>query len=461
MEPTDNAISSPSNTGAEPQHTGRGNFSLKPAGRSKAINKTIIFAIAGGVLLVIILGVTFAALVISSMDKAEPVVDESSVKAAPVLQEGTHKDDSMEAAMDKMLKTPPPEATAAETDTSSPAVAPDSPGNPTTADHRQSVSQSPEASETAYESTDSPYAQPQQQEEQLFAKINRFESTGMSAGSGVSSGSPYTGVSAGDGATGGTEQETQLRQFINEDPAELARKLASGSGASSSDTGGLSGSGGGSLLDNLGGNQYAMTRARLAPDQRFLLKRRTSFQCVLDTGIRTDYPGFVECHLYQPLYSSDGSVILARAGAQFYGEQKVEVKAGQSSVFTTWTEMETSTGRPGERPVRASLNGLGTDAMGRSGTDAEVDNHWGKRIGGAVLLSTFKDVLNGGMNAASKNNNNQFTFNNTESSTEDLASKVLESTIGIPPTAWVKPGTVINIIVAQDIDFSSVYKTRH
>lgn len=451
MEPTeiDNSISGGGpEPVANPPQAGRGDFSLKPAGRRKGISRMVFFAIGGGVLFVVVLGSLFTYAVISSMDKADPIIDESSVKAAPVLQQENRKDDSMAAAMDKLLGSKPPPAAEA------PATPPPPEDQSSEKAAEPNVANNPASgSDEAYRNNDNPYAQPQQ-EEQLFSKINRFESTGMSAGGGG-----YATASAGGDTAGSNEQEARLRQFINADPNELARNIANGTGASASGPGGLSGNGGGSLLDNLDGNQYAMTKARLAPDPKFLLRRRTSFQCVLDTGIRTDYPGFVECHLMQPLYSSDGSVILARAGAQLFGEQKIEVKAGQSSVFTTWNELETSPARPGDRSVRASLNGLGTDPLGRSGTDAEIDNHWGKRIGGAVMLSTFKDVLNGGMNALSKNNN-QFTFNNTENSTEDLATKVLESTIGIPPTAYVNPGTVINVIVAQDIDFTSVYKTR-
>ncbi|CAH0298171.1 hypothetical protein WB91_08580 [bacteria symbiont BFo1 of Frankliniella occidentalis] len=452
MERTENSISggAADTAAGEAKPVGRGDFSLKPAGRRKGTTKMLVLAIGGGVLFVIVVGALFTWAVISSMAKAEPEIDENSVKPAPVMQQEARKDDSMGDAMDRVLgagaqETAPPADTTA---------APESQKSASTQTTAGSASGTSDYADSSNQNTN---AQPQQ-EEQLFAKINRFESTGLSAGSG-GGGMAYSNPAAGGDSAGGSDQEAKLRQFINADPSELARNLANNAGGVGTGTGGLSGSGGGSLLDNLGGNQYAMTRAILAPEQKFLLRKRTSFQCVLDTGIRTDYPGFVECHLTQPLYSSDGSVILARAGATFYGEQKVEVKAGQSSVFTTWTDMETSTGRPGERPVRASLNGLGTDPMGRSGTDAEVDNHWKQRIGGAVLLSTFKDVLNGGVNAMSKNSN-QFTFNNTENSTEDLASKVLESTIGIPPTAWVNPGTVINIVVAQDMDFTTVYKTR-
>ncbi|MCR8998746.1 TrbI/VirB10 family protein [Rahnella perminowiae] len=175
--------------------------------------------------------------------------------------------------------------------------------------------------------------------------------------------------------------------------------------------------------------------------------------------MKTDYPGFTKCTLTMPLYSADGSVILARAGAELRGEQKVEVRTGQSSVFTSWTELETPTAGNGPS-VLTQLNGLGTDAMGRSGTDAEIDNHWGQKVGGALMLSLFKDTTSNFAKRASGSSGDN-NYGNTESTTEDMASKVLDANINIAPTGYVKPGTVINVIVAQDIDFSSVYTTRN
>ncbi|ECY2548815.1 TrbI/VirB10 family protein [Salmonella enterica] len=206
-------------------------------------------------------------------------------------------------------------------------------------------------------------------------------------------------------------------------------------------------------LSNLRGTSYASTSAYMSPDRKFLLKRKSNLRCALYTGVKTDHPGFVKCILTQPLYSADGSVILAEAGAELDGEQKVEIKPGQSSVFTTWTDLETSVG------VRASLNALGTGAMGESGTNAYVDNHYGQRFGGAVMLSFIQDAFASAANAT-KNNNSTYSFDNSESNAESMATKALDSSINIPPTGYVLPGTVINVIVAQDVDFSSVFKTR-
>jgi type IV secretion system protein VirB10 len=60
---------------------------------------------------------------------------------------------------------------------------------------------------------------------------------------------------------------------------------------------------------------------------------------------------------------------------------------------------------------------------------------------------------------ATQKNNSSFTFNNSESTANNMASKVLDNYINITSTGYVPPAQVINVIVAQDIDFSSVFKT--
>ncbi|WP_322100190.1 TrbI/VirB10 family protein, partial [Pseudomonas aeruginosa] len=53
-----------------------------------------------------------------------------------------------------------------------------------------------------------------------------------------------------------------------------------------------------------------------------------------------------------------------------------------------------------------------------------------------------------------------YTVNNTESSVENMADRALENSINIPPTAYILPGTVMTVVVARDIDFSTVFENR-
>lgn len=417
--------------------TGQGGFSLKGAGRKKTFDKRIVVAIAVGVVIAILLSASIVIFALNSRGNKEIVIDESRVKDAAVLQGERKKDGSMDTLMDEQAKLA---AQQASTPLSSPDPAPSS-VNDTAAKGEKA----PPAATVVVSPQVTASDRPERREESLFSPIARFDASGLNSGSG--GGSDAYGRSPAD--AGQDPEEARLRAFADADTQEEVRKLTGGAGGVS-----VAGRGRGSLLEtSLGGTEYVTAKARLAPPPRYLLKRRTNFQCVLYTAIRTDYPGFVSCRLTRPLYSADGSVILAEAGAELTGEQSVEMKAGQRSVFTSWTELETAPG------VRASLNGLGTDAMGRSGTDAYIDNHYGQRFGGAVMLSFIKDALVSAANAT-KQSGNGYNVSNSEHNAEDMATKALENSINIPPTGYVLPGTVLNVIVAQDIDFSSVYTTR-
>lgn len=452
VTPVADAIESPGAATARSQ-AARGDFSLKPAGRKKGGAKIIILIVGGFLLLAVLLIGLLAYFVLRNPDGETPI-DESKVKAAPLLQMGRNADNAMTDTMGRInAASGGKKADAAQPGNA--AVAPAPASTPQTTNNKDNSIQTG----TTYAPVDSPPSQPvQRPEETMFTPISRFDSSGMSSGSGGGGG----GVSTGAGTSaGGDDQDARLKAFINADPNELARNLVNASGgAAGGGSGGLSGGGGGSLLDNLNGTQYGATVAKLAPPGKYRLKKYTSFQCTLINGIKTDYPGFTKCSLTMPLYSADGSVILARAGAELRGEQKVELKGGQSSVFTSWTELETSVAGSSQS-VLTQLNGLGTDAMGRSGTDAEIDNHWGQKIGGALMLSTFQDALSNYSKRLSGDGGGSNNYTNTENTTEDMASKVLDANINIAPTGYVKPGTVINVIVAQDIDFSRVYTTRN
>ncbi len=401
----------------EPQ----GSFSLRPAGRKKPINWKIAGVIGGGILLVLIITIVYGAAVINSRSDNETVVDETRVKAEVITRSAGSQDNEMNAFMDEH-KEPEPAAPAPDTPSADQA--------PTTVSNQ----------EHGNDTDTSPLEAPAREPETLFSSITRFDSSGAS--NSVNSG----GSDNGNYSAGAEEQ--RLSEFANADPMDKVKEFLNNPNvADNSASKGLLGQ-----LEST--REYAQAKARKSPPPKFLLKRRTSFQCVLYTAIKTDYPGFVGCRLTRPLYSADGSVVLAEAGAELLGEQNVEIKAGQTSVFTSWTELETAPG------VRASLNGLGTDSMGRSGTDAYIDNHYGQRFGGAVMLSFIKDALSTASNRAKKSNGNGYNVDNTEQNAEDMASKALENSINIPPTGYVLPGTVLNVIVAQDIDFSSVYATR-
>ncbi|KWS52026.1 TrbI/VirB10 family protein [Pseudomonas amygdali] len=256
-------------------------------------------------------------------------------------------------------------------------------------------------------------------------------------------------------AMGTGAANTQPQQPTNDQPSLPPSLLADVQGGSSSGLGGESPSRKRSSLSDLGGTTFAPAKAYLAPNRKYLVSHNTYTRCALYTEIISTHPGLVDCRLTDPLYSADGSTVIAAAGDKLTGEQTVEVGPGETSVFTTWTEIETQSG------VRAKLDSLGAGPMGASGTEAWINRHYMQRFGGAVMLSFIQDALQAASNTTQKSSGSGgYTVNNSEQNVESMANKALDSTINIPDTAHLLPGTVITVIVARDIDFSSVFENR-
>ncbi|KTB83611.1 conjugal transfer protein [Pseudomonas syringae ICMP 13102] len=256
-------------------------------------------------------------------------------------------------------------------------------------------------------------------------------------------------------ALGTGAADTQPQEPSTNQPSGMPSLLDGIPGGSSGDLGGESSTRKRSSLSNLGGTTFAPAKAYLAPNRKYLVSHNTYTRCALYNEIISTHPGLVDCRLTDPLYSADGSTVIAEAGDKLTGEQTVQVGPGETSVFTTWTELETRSG------ARAKLDSLGAGPMGASGTEAWINRHYMQRFGGAVMLSFIQDALQAASNTTQKGSGaGGYTVNNSEQNVESMANKALDSTINIPDTAHLLPGTVMTVIVARDIDFSSVFENR-
>jgi type IV secretion system protein VirB10 len=132
------------------------------------------------------------------------------------------------------------------------------------------------------------------------------------------------------------------------------------------------------------------------------------------------------------------------------GETKGEVQQGVARVFVLWSEARTPTG------VIIPLASPGTDELGRSGLEGEVNRHFFERFGAAILVSVIDGVVQGA--AQSSGNGNAVIYNPSTSS--DIMTEVLKSTVNIRPTVTKHNGDRIQILVARDLDFRSVYELK-
>lgn len=132
------------------------------------------------------------------------------------------------------------------------------------------------------------------------------------------------------------------------------------------------------------------------------------------------------------------------------GEQTAALVQGQARVYVLWSTIETPAG------VSVTVNSASADSLGASGQEAQVDTHFWQRFGGAIMLSLIKDGIR--MADSSSRNQGGVTFDSSSGSAEDMATEALKNTINIAPTGYVNQGTLVNVMVARDVDFRSVYE---
>ena len=189
-------------------------------------------------------------------------------------------------------------------------------------------------------------------------------------------------------------------------------------------------------------------QAKLLPTQRLLLAKGSFLDCTLETAIDSTLPGMTTCVTATDTFSTDGSVVLLERGTKLVGETRGQVRQGSTRVFVLWTEARTPTG------VVVPLASPGTDELGRSGLQGEVNRHFWERFGSAILVS----VIDGAVQAAAQRSGDGGTVIYSPSASSDVLTEVLRSTINIPPTVTKQNGDRIAVLVARDLDFRSVYE---
>lgn len=191
-----------------------------------------------------------------------------------------------------------------------------------------------------------------------------------------------------------------------------------------------------------------------------LLLRGTYIRCVMETRIITDIPGFTSCIVTEPTYSVNGRRLLLPKGSKISGRyQSDNINGPRVSVI--WDRITTPTG------IDVNMASPGVDNLGGAGHPGDYNAHWGSRIASALLISLISDAFkyaaakNGPRSTEVTNSGNVVETpyeSNTAEAMERLANQALDKSINRPATVTINQGTIVNVYVAKDVDFSSVMR---
>lgn len=188
--------------------------------------------------------------------------------------------------------------------------------------------------------------------------------------------------------------------------------------------------------------------ASVLPTQRLLLAKGSFLDCTLETAIDSTLPGLSTCVMATDAFSADGSVVLLERGTKLIGETRGDVRHGSSRIFVLWSEARTPDG------VVVPLASPAADELGRSGLPGDVDRHFFERFGAAILIS----VIDGAVQSAVMSSRDGGAVIYNPSTSRDIMTEVLRSTVNIPPTVRKHNGDRVQVLVARDLDFRTVYE---
>ena len=199
--------------------------------------------------------------------------------------------------------------------------------------------------------------------------------------------------------------------------------------------------GAGSAADfasRVGGVGGAPAVARTDVDPKTTVTQGTMIPAILETAIDTDVPGYVRAVVSRDVRSFDGRNILVPRSSRLIGQYQSGLQGGQKRAYVIWTRLI----RPDGVSVALASPATGFDGM--AGLPGEVNGHFFKRFGSAMLLSVI-----GGLTAVASGGTSVILGGG-----QTAASTALQQDGQIGPTVRVRQGEPIRVFTARDLDFS-------
>ena len=207
-----------------------------------------------------------------------------------------------------------------------------------------------------------------------------------------------------------------------------------------------------------GKDRWQLDSALEAPRTPYELRAGFVIPATLISGINSDLPGQIVAQVSQDVYdTATGKHKLIPQGTRLVGSYDAKVAYGQSRVLVAWQRLVFPDGKAmdiGAMP--------GADAGGYSGFKDQVNNHYLRLFGSALLMSGIV----AGVNSSQTNPENDpyGTSINTMMSQAiaqqmgQVAVELFRKNLNISPTLEVRPGYRFNVMVIKDLTFGKAYQ---
>ena len=212
------------------------------------------------------------------------------------------------------------------------------------------------------------------------------------------------------------------------------------------------------------GDRWQLDTKIEAPRTPYELRAGFVLPGTLISGINSELPGQIVAQVSQNVYdTATGKYLLIPQGSRLVGAYSSQVAYGQARVLVAWQRLIFPDGKAldiGAMP--------GADSAGYAGFHDQVDNHYLRIFGSALMMSavTAGVMYSQQSNQTSATGPGSYSPNASSALSQALGqqlghvtAQMIQKNMNIAPTLNIRPGFRFNVIVTQDLTFTKPYQS--
>lgn len=190
------------------------------------------------------------------------------------------------------------------------------------------------------------------------------------------------------------------------------------------------------------------------PVSKYELMAGTIIPATLVTGINSDLPGTITAKVSRDIYdTATGNYLLIPQGTTILGAYDSQVTYGQSRVLIAWQRLIFPNGDSFDLSAMP-----GADLSGMAGLTDEVDHHYTRIFGSALLMSVFGAAGQLSQPQDSKQMSNaQIIYGAIGQELSQTSSRLIAKNMNIQPTIQIRSGANFNVLLTRDMVLPNRY----
>ena len=207
-------------------------------------------------------------------------------------------------------------------------------------------------------------------------------------------------------------------------------------------------------------DRWKMDVTMESPRSPYELRAGYVIPATMIAGINSELPGQIIAQVAQAVYdTATGKHLLLPQGSRLVGSYSSSVAYGQSRVLVAWQRIVFPDGKAmdiGSMP--------GSDSAGYSGFNDQVNNHYVRIFGSALLMSGIVAGISLSQDRASSDSSDRETASSAMSEAlgqqlGEVTAQMISKNLNIAPTLEIRPGYRFNVMVTKDLTFSKPYQS--